>query len=163
MSGVSTRYVLWRVLVSSGIADSVSCQWILPTLQADRPHQDFPEPDLLADLTDLFFENINNYYPLMHRPTFDQDIQNGLHFRDEGFGSVVLLMCAVASRFSDDPRVFLADSDSSHSCGWKYFTQVQMVRRSLLAAPRLYDLQLCFVSIARELPYELRNSFGFHS
>lgn len=120
--------------------------WILPTLQADRPHQDFPEPDLLADLTDLFFENINNYYPLMHRPTFDQDIQNGLHFRDEGFGSVVLLMCAVASRFSDDPRVFLADSDSSHSCGWKYFTQVQMVRRSLLAAPRLYDLQLCFLT-----------------
>ncbi|KAI0081043.1 hypothetical protein K474DRAFT_57243 [Panus rudis PR-1116 ss-1] len=117
--------------------------WIAPALHDASPHKDFPPPDLLQSLIDLYFHNFNDYYPLLHRQTFEAQIAEGLHLRDEGFGSTVLLVCAVGSRFSDDPRVFLEGSESTHSCGWKYFRQVQLVRKSLLAPPRLYDLQIC--------------------
>jgi hypothetical protein len=62
------------------------------------------------------------------------------------FAAVVMLVCAVASRYSNDPRVLLDGVDSWHSCGWKYFDQVQVVRKSLLAPPTLYDLQFYCVS-----------------
>ena len=107
-----------------------------------QPHKDFPPPDLLAQLVDLFFANINDYMPLLHRPTFEQGVKDGLHLHDEGFGSTVLLVCANGARFTEDARVLLDDNPISQSAGWKWFQQVQMVRKSLLAPPRLYDLQI---------------------
>lgn len=101
----------------------------------------FPDPDLLIMLVDLYFENINIFLPLLHRPTFERSIHQGLHFRDEKFGANVLLVCANGSRFSDDPRVLLDGEKSRHSSGWKWFDQVQMVKKSFLAPPQLYDLQ----------------------
>lgn len=101
----------------------------------------------MAALIELYFHNVNDITPLLHRPTFEKGIAEGLHLSEEGFGSTVLLVCAVGSRFSDDPRVFLEGSDSTHSSGWEWFRQVQLVRKSLLAAPRLYDLQICCVRI----------------
>lgn len=99
----------------------------------------------MVALIDLYFRNVNDYMPLLHRPTFEKGIADGLHLSEEGFGSTVLLVCGVGSRFSHDPRVFLEGSDSTHSSGWEWFRQVQLVRKSLLAAPRLYDLQICCV------------------
>ncbi|OBZ66208.1 hypothetical protein A0H81_13860 [Grifola frondosa] len=117
--------------------------WLTATIQNDLPpHRDFPPPDLLDLLIDFYFVNMNDYVPLLHRPTFEKGIKDGLHLRDEGFGSVVLLVCANGSRFTDDPRVLLEGFLSTHSNGWKWFQQVQMVRKSLLAPPRLYDLQI---------------------
>lgn len=63
------------------------------------------------------------------------------------FAATVLLVCAVGSRYSDDPRVFLDDTNTPHSCGWKWFDQVQVVRKSLLAPPSLYDLQFYCVRL----------------
>ena len=91
---------------------------------------------------DLFFQHINFFTGLLYRPLFEKGIEEGLYHRDDGFGGLVLLVCANASRFSSDPRVLLEGTDSWHSCGWKYFAQVQMVRKSLLSAPCLYDLQM---------------------
>lgn len=100
----------------------------------------------MDDLIDLYFTNINIYMPLLHRPTFEQQIGDGLHLRDEGFGSTVLLVCAVGARYSDDPRVFLKDyPDNTHSAGWEWFTKVNTMRRSHFEVPRLYDLQICCV------------------
>lgn len=115
-------------------------------MQPEKPHQEFPPNDLLSSLIDLYFENVNNYYPLLHRPTFLLDMKNGLHFSHEAFGSIVLLVCAIGSKFSDDRRVILEGTDSLHSCGWKYFMQVQSIHRTVLSPPNLYDLQHCFVS-----------------
>lgn len=106
------------------------------------PHKDFPPPDLLDKLVGLYFQYMNCYMPLLHRPTFEQAIKEGLHLHDEGFGSTVLLVCANGARFTDDPRVLLEGYDTTQSSGWKWFQQVQMVRKSLLAPPRLYDLQI---------------------
>ena len=92
---------------------------------------------------------MNDFLPLLHRPTFEQGIREGLHLHDEGFGSTVLLVCANGARFSDDPRALLDEREHPQSAGWKWFQQVQMVRKSLLEPPRLYDLQI----------YAVRRSF----
>lgn len=101
----------------------------------------------MVDLIDRFFSGFNLQIPLLHRPTFEKGIADGLHRRDEGFGSTVLLVCALGSRWSKDPRVILPGTNSGHSAGWEWFRQVQWVRRSLLSPPRLYDLQISAVSI----------------
>ncbi|KAK1235053.1 Gypsy retrotransposon integrase-like protein 1 [Marasmius sp. AFHP31] len=106
----------------------------------------FPEPDLLQHLVDLFFKHINIFIPLLHRPTFLRQLEQGLHHREEGFGAVVLLVCANASRYSNDPRVRLDGEDSWLSSGWKWFDQVQLVRKALLSPPSLYDLQFYYLS-----------------
>lgn len=125
-------------------------QWLTSNVQDEHsPHKDFPPPDLLEMLVDLYFRNMNDYMPLLHRPTFEQGIKEGLHHHDEGFGSTVLLVCANGARFTDDPRVLLDDHQIPQSAGWKWFQQVQMVRKSLLAPPRLYDLQIYAVRQGR--------------
>ncbi|KAF5359371.1 hypothetical protein D9756_003609 [Leucocoprinus leucothites] len=106
----------------------------------------FPESDLLTSLVDLYFENINLFLPLLHRPSFERSIKEGLHLKDERFGANVLLVCANGSRFSNDPRVLL-DGENRHSSGWKWFDQVQMVKKSFLNPPQLYDLQFYSLSV----------------
>ncbi|KAG0702839.1 fungal-specific transcription factor domain-containing protein [Suillus ampliporus] len=115
-------------------------------LQPKRPefHGCFPSfltEDLAASLVDLYFTHINILTPLLHRPTFESKAAQGLHRRNSSFGAVYLLVLAVGSRFSDDPRVFL-EGENEHSGGWKFFEQVQMVRKTLLGPPCLEDLQV---------------------
>ncbi|KAF8268480.1 fungal-specific transcription factor domain-containing protein [Lactarius quietus] len=102
----------------------------------------FPEPDLMDHLIDLYFTRINLFLPFLHRQTFERHVRDGLHFRDQAFGSVVLCLCACASRYSDDPRVLLEGSTVWHSSGWKWFSQVQRLRQSLMGPPLLYDVQM---------------------
>uniref|UniRef100_A0A8H7Y2F1 Zn(2)-C6 fungal-type domain-containing protein n=1 Tax=Psilocybe cubensis TaxID=181762 RepID=A0A8H7Y2F1_PSICU len=102
---------------------------------------EFPEPDLAAHVVDLYFEHVNLYLPLLHRPTFQRSIDEGLHLRDHRFARVYLLTCAVGARYSSDPRVRLDGIESLHSSGWKWFDQVQMLKPALLSPPNLYDLQ----------------------
>lgn len=105
-------------------------------------------------LTKLYFENINIFLPLLHRPSFERSIQEKLYLKDEGFASTLLLVCAVGSRWSNDPRVFL-EGGTANSCGWKWFDQVQVVRRSLLEPPTLYDLQFYSVRLLFECDHLL--------
>ncbi|KAJ7648442.1 hypothetical protein B0H17DRAFT_435739 [Mycena rosella] len=64
----------------------------------------FPEPDLLDGLVSLFFARVNIVLCLLHRPTFEKALASGLHLVDHQSGSTVLAVCAVASKYSDDPR-----------------------------------------------------------
>ncbi|KAF9461610.1 hypothetical protein BDZ94DRAFT_1323197 [Collybia nuda] len=97
--------------------------WEGRTHFVDRPVYKFPEEDLLKALIELYFKHSNLYIPLLHRPTFENSIAEGLHLKNDMFGATVLLVCAVASRYSDDPRILLDGVDSYHSCGWKWFDQ----------------------------------------
>jgi hypothetical protein len=128
---------------------SAAHQWVMESMENPKPHPhtNFPPEDLMYDLIDRFFFRLNLYIPLLHKPTFLQGMADKLYIRDEGFGSTVLLVCALGSRWSTDPRVILPGSNSTHSAGWEWFRQVQWVRRSLLSPPRLYDLQITCVSI----------------
>ncbi|KAJ3909077.1 fungal-specific transcription factor domain-containing protein [Lentinula edodes] len=107
----------------------------------------FPEADLLASLINAYFDNVNIILPLLHRPTFERSVLEKLHYHDDMFAAIVLLVCAVGSRYIDDRRVLLDGVRSWHSCGWRYFNQVQLVRKSLLAPPTLYDLQFYCLSV----------------
>lgn len=127
-------------------------------MSTQPPNFTFPDDDLALDLINLYFANINLYLPLLHRPTFEKSVAKGLHHTDERFACTYLLVCAIGARYSDDPRVLLDGVESLHSCGWKWFSQVQMVKKSLLAAPTLYDLQ--FYCVRHLFFFPLRDSCG---
>ena len=110
-------------------------------LFVQSPHYTFPDDDLALELIDLYFANINLYLPLLHRPIFQKSVTEGLHHTDERFASIYLLVCAIGARYSDDRRVLLDGVDSYHSSGWRWFNQVQSVKKSFLCPPTLYDLQ----------------------
>ncbi|KAF8990214.1 fungal-specific transcription factor domain-containing protein [Cyathus striatus] len=109
----------------------------------------FPPPDLIKKLTDAYFEHVNFLYPLLHKPTFDRAVINNLHLHDEGFGSVLLLVCAVGSRYTDciDERTLFDGENSPYSAGWKWYNQVQVVKSGLVDSPTLYDLQLYCLAV----------------
>ncbi|KAI0073070.1 hypothetical protein K474DRAFT_1667005 [Panus rudis PR-1116 ss-1] len=119
--------------------------WITSELKDPDPHPEehFPPPDLLKQLVELYFVHVNDYNPLLHRPTFERQIAEKLHLRDEGFGTVLLFVCALGSLFSGDPRVLLDYPNALYSRGWKYFETTRTRCRSIISPPRLYDLQLC--------------------
>ncbi|XP_006459669.1 hypothetical protein AGABI2DRAFT_218980, partial [Agaricus bisporus var. bisporus H97] len=120
----------------------------LISLTSTRPPYDFPESDLLHNLVDLYFKHVNIFMPLLHRPTFERAIKEGLHLQDPKFGANVLLVCANGARFCDDPREERRNRRRNrHSSGWKWFEQVQMVRRTFLTPSNLYDLQFYSLSV----------------
>ncbi|TFK66522.1 hypothetical protein BDN72DRAFT_880231 [Pluteus cervinus] len=121
----------------------------------------FPEPDLLKSLVDLYFKELSIFSPLLHRPTFDSSVAADLHLRDREFGAVVLLVCALGAKFSDDPRVFsdisvlegegMSDEEKARvllgSCGWRWFEQINLTQAGLLKRPTLYELQAHALSV----------------
>lgn len=112
----------------------------------------FPNDDLLRTLVDNYFKGANVYSPLLHRPTFERNISRGLHLSDEGFGATVLLVCALGSRQSEDPRVFSADDELGHLSGGQWFNQVMKTMNTVMFdSPRSYDLQIAWVSIILSL------------
>ncbi|KAL0576320.1 Gypsy retrotransposon integrase-like protein 1 [Marasmius crinis-equi] len=64
----------------------------------------FPSEDLLRDLTEIYFKNINILLPLLHRPTFERQVNGGLHNENSMFGAVVLLLSAMYLRGSWSPQ-----------------------------------------------------------
>ncbi|KAI0691313.1 fungal-specific transcription factor domain-containing protein [Cytidiella melzeri] len=124
------------------LEDQFSCT------EEPHPQDSFPEPSLLSSLVDLYFSYCNIFSPLLHRPTFEKGIRDGLHLVDLGFGSTVLLVCAIGAKLSSDSRV-LVDPRHLSSAGWSYFSQVQSTRKAIkLSRPTVYDLQIpCLVAI----------------
>ncbi|KAF8315963.1 fungal-specific transcription factor domain-containing protein [Amanita rubescens] len=107
------------------------------------PSYIYPDVDLLYQLIDLYFKRVNLFLPILHQPTLENLVSQGYHLRDPSFGTCVLLVCAVASRHTDDPRVLLDEEinmGTRLSSGWKYFVQVPMIRRYILEQVGLYDL-----------------------
>lgn len=105
------------------------------------PSFTFPENDLLLNLIDLYFTNVNKHIPLFHRPTFDRAVNEGLHWRVPHFAATLLAVCATGSRYSDDPRVLVDGCNTARSSGWKWFRQIQPFRNSFEQAATLYELQ----------------------
>lgn len=96
----------------------------------------------MPSLIDAYFQHFNIFMPLLHRPTFEKSLAEGLHFKDSMFGATLLLVCAHGSRYSEDPRVLAEGSDNPRSAGWKWFEQVNVFRRTLYQRTTLYELQM---------------------
>ncbi|KAJ7072969.1 fungal-specific transcription factor domain-containing protein [Mycena amicta] len=110
----------------------------------------YPEPDLMHSLVELFFARVNVIITLLHRPTFERNLAAGLHFTDHHFGETVLGVCAIASKFSDDPRVILPGTNTRLSSGWQYYRQIKPYQKSLIRSITLYEAQtlcLCVIYI----------------
>ena len=116
-------------------------------LKGPRTSLVFPEPSLMRHLLDTYFEIHNIILPTLHRPTFERSLADRLHERNESFGAVVLLACAIACRYSDDPRVTHPIVTSTSNTGWNIFNQVDRLRRTRLVGHQLYDAQVYAVSL----------------
>ncbi|KAJ3771292.1 fungal-specific transcription factor domain-containing protein [Lentinula raphanica] len=104
------------------------------------PAYEFPEIDLLWDFINIYFNKIAPFFPLLHRPTFENAVVSGLHLLDSEFAAVVLAVCAIAARESDDPRVFR--HDTKVTAGWQWLRQIRLVRPHFVMPTSLYELQL---------------------
>ncbi|KAJ6586239.1 fungal-specific transcription factor domain-containing protein [Mycena sp. CBHHK59/15] len=111
------------------------------------PTYTFPDDDLSISLISLYFDNVNVFFPLLHRPTFEKAFAEGMHLCHEGFAGTLLLVCALGSRYSDDPRVHLSHVKYCGTAGWKWFDQVQLTGHPLRRHPTLYDLQCYCLAI----------------
>ncbi|KAF5339481.1 hypothetical protein D9758_015312 [Tetrapyrgos nigripes] len=120
-------------------------QWQIPP-QEDLKPLIFPETDLMKKLIDLYFVNFNQYLPVLHRPTFDRSIAEDMHLRNRNFGCVLLGVCALGSRYCDDPATLESEAPE-FSAGWKYFRQIRPIPITYSAAPSLYQLQIICISI----------------
>ncbi|KAK0469527.1 fungal-specific transcription factor domain-containing protein [Desarmillaria tabescens] len=137
----------------TGTSEGLSFEAKRPEFWNDQPwqkslHEDehqpllvFPDDDLLQDLIDLYYEECDMIVHLIYRPKFEKNVAQGLHLYDRRFGSVVLLVCAIAAPYSNDPRVFL-DPAQEHSAGWQWYQQVRPIPSSFVAPSSIYDLQI---------------------
>ncbi|KAJ7128289.1 fungal-specific transcription factor domain-containing protein [Mycena filopes] len=122
--------------------------WRINPLNDYHPHRQyhFPRADLIASLISHYFSNVNLYFPLLHRPTFDKSFAGEAHLHDDGFARILLLVCALGSLYSDDPAVQMP-STPSNTAGWRWFDQVDLTVRG---QPTLYDIQ-CYCLAAQFL------------
>ncbi|KAJ7661670.1 fungal-specific transcription factor domain-containing protein [Mycena rosella] len=122
------------------------CPWEKPP-SPPVPVFSFPPRDLIDSLVSIFFKRFNILVGILHEPTFKRSIATGFHLVHHPFGAVVLAVCALASRYSEDPRVVLEGTNSRLSSGWEWFRQVQHLQRDISVVPTLYDLQRIIISI----------------
>ncbi|KAJ7729638.1 fungal-specific transcription factor domain-containing protein [Mycena maculata] len=114
-------------------------------LYDERPRYVYPASDLIASLLELYFSNVHPTFPVLHRPSFERSVAEGLHLTDAKFGATLLAVLAVASRYSDDPRV-LVDGETSLSSGWKFIAQVPIVRKRIQRT--IYQVQFyCLMTL----------------
>jgi hypothetical protein len=108
---------------------------------------EFPPDDILRDLVELYFTQVHIHALILHRPTFEKSVAEGLHLQNPQFGATVLAVCAVASKHSTDPRVHSPGARDERSAGSQWFNQI---RRPFCgpvnSTMSLYELQLCCVS-----------------
>ncbi|KAE9395145.1 hypothetical protein BT96DRAFT_997922 [Gymnopus androsaceus JB14] len=139
-----------RLHIHSGNATRRMEFWTLHPWQREPTHLQrpltFPEDDLLQSLCTLYFIHVHPYIPLIHQVQFERAMSEGLHLQDRRFGLVALGVCAVGSRFSNDPRNLVDGTSNEHSLGWRWYEQTSFLRGSFLEPPSLYDLQSCCLS-----------------
>lgn len=123
--------------------------WQPPSVPVPRPKKQysFPPEDLIPELIDFYFQQYNIIFPLLHRPTFTQNVRDGLHLHDEKFGAILLVVCALGSRYSDDPRALAEGETSPLSNGWKWFNQISLLHDSWFIRASLHDLQLSCLAV----------------
>jgi len=96
----------------------------------------------MRELVNAYFEQVNVYCPLLHRPSFERSISENLHVKDSAFGALLLAVCAVGSRYAYPPS---DDQDSSKS-GILWFTQLPIKQSAFGHSVSLYHLQMYCVS-----------------
>lgn len=120
---------------------------------------EFPAMDLLLHLVDCYFDTVNVIFPILHRPSFVRSIQQRLHETNQGFGAVVLLVCAIGCWFTDDSRVVQVISPDSSYTAWKFFHQANSAQKRHYLPHSLYEAQIYPVNFL--IPSKQRFADGY--
>ncbi|CAK5281385.1 unnamed protein product, partial [Mycena citricolor] len=113
------------------------------------PVYSFPPADLLHDLVTIFFEKLNIVFFLLHRASFERSVASGMHLLDHSFGGLLLAVLALASKFSDDPRVIYPGTNTRLSSGWQWFQQIRYGdNKDFYYGMGLHDVQRTLLTIA---------------
>ncbi|KJA20731.1 hypothetical protein HYPSUDRAFT_42804 [Hypholoma sublateritium FD-334 SS-4] len=115
--------------------------WEVDYARANVPRYVYPNERLLHDLVALYFDKVNPFMPLLHRPTFLKMLYEKQHHQDIPFGTTVLMVCALGARYSQDPQVTLPGDESGLSAGWQYFRQIPLHPDGFQHIPVLYNMQ----------------------
>jgi hypothetical protein len=107
---------------------------------------ELPPKDLMPTLLDEYFKNINRFFPILHRPLFEKQLEEGLHMREPNFLRVVLLVCANGARWCDDPRALDDGCPVTLSAGYRWFRQVESWHKYLDFGTSLLDAQILLAS-----------------
>ncbi|KAF8330639.1 fungal-specific transcription factor domain-containing protein [Amanita rubescens] len=107
----------------------------------------FPPDEFLPLLVDLYFEQVNLFFPLLHRPTFQRTVDEGLHRKDYWFGALLLLVCAIGSQYIDDSHALNHGELNFQASGRQWFQQVQLAWQNVPGPPILHNLQLHCLTI----------------
>ncbi|KAF7336893.1 Zn(2)-C6 fungal-type domain-containing protein [Mycena venus] len=153
----SRRALFWDMLPAS--------QWEKEAY-AIRPLYIYPENDLISSLLKLYFANVHPTIPILHRPSFERSVAEGLHLTDTEFGGTLLSVLAIASRvdplrvvcllelftdfkssqYSNDPRVFVESDVSGLSSGWRFANQIRILPKSY--QPTIHEVQMyCLLNL----------------
>ncbi|CAK5270290.1 unnamed protein product [Mycena citricolor] len=90
-----------------------------------QPCYVYPPPDLIDNLVKIYWTYIHPTFPMLHRPTFEAHVADGLYLSDDKFGALLLSVLALSAQYSSDPRVM----DNCHAevtVGWNYIAQIQV-------------------------------------
>ncbi|THU86599.1 hypothetical protein K435DRAFT_782796 [Dendrothele bispora CBS 962.96] len=115
--------------------------WPVEYLTPDPPDSlEFPPRELMCQYIDAYFEEHEIYGPLLHRPTFEKQISEGLHLRDSAFSAVVLAVCALGAQT-------LSPVPSEDKSGERWFNQIRLERFVFSPKLELFHLQLYCLAI----------------
>lgn len=112
----------------------------------------FPPSDLARDLIHVYFTRVNPMLPLLHRPTFEKHFEARLYSSNNFFAALCFTVFAVASRWSDDPRVLSGEHEKhgfsdarSGNSGFKFVQEalgIHRAHRSLIRPVTLFEIQM---------------------
>ncbi|KAF8208774.1 fungal-specific transcription factor domain-containing protein [Mycena galopus ATCC 62051] len=108
---------------------------------AQQPNYVYPDNDLIESLVQIYFTCLHPSMPILHRPTFERNVAEGLHLTNAQFGGLLLSVLALASRYSNDLRVFV--DGNPLSSGWNFANQIWILRR--LFEPTLHEVQMYYI------------------
>ncbi|CEG81074.1 hypothetical protein RMATCC62417_15316 [Rhizopus microsporus] len=94
---------------------------------------DFPEPEIVTHLIDLFFQYINSVFPFVHRGRLKQSIANGTVSKP-----LLWSVMAIAARFSDHPSI---RTDPPYWAGERYAMKATSLINASLLEPTIANLQ----------------------
>ncbi|THU96970.1 hypothetical protein K435DRAFT_78876 [Dendrothele bispora CBS 962.96] len=110
--------------------------WHVGYLTPDSPQSlEFPPHELMRQYIDAYFVEHEIYCPLLHRPTFEKQINDNSHLRDSAFGAVVLAVCALGAQI-------LSSAPSKDRPGQQWFNQIRLER--FVFSPKL---ELCHLQL----------------
>ena len=122
-------------------------QWTGPKPGPSSSRLEFPPPDVTASLVDSYFTHSNIYYPVLHRPTFQRFLDQELHQHDREFGCLLLVVCAIGTRFSHHPYVSDVTAEGTNYCMVQWLSRTREVMKKPFTSPAtLFEVQYYYVS-----------------